>query len=473
MKRVNFAFGRLNSLMNKQMRQYDVCVIGGGPGGIAAALSAARGGAKVLLVEKNGCMGGNLVIGLPLLGYLDKDGRQVTAGIAQELVDALAARNATYGHRWCPLHNSVTLYDHEQLKIILLEKLLEAKVDMLLHTELTRVNVDDGHIDSVTVFGKGWEIEVSAKIFIDGTGDGDLAYMAGARYEKGQDNCGKMQPPTLMCTVRGVELEKLWKFVEDDPEQMVWGSTVEMKEGYKADFFRASPNHVFVGLRKLFGQLREQGELPVDRDTLIYINSLVPGEVHLNCTRHLGVDGSDIIDLTRAEIEGHLQLPKLVECLRKHVPGFENAYLTQIYPFIGIRESRRFNGISTLKADSIIAGEITEDSIGLGSYIIDIHDGGGAGTIVKKVPPYGLPYGVTVSADIDNLMLTGRCVSVDSVVMSSLRVMPTCMVLGEGAGTAAAMAVKKKILPADVNVKQLRKKLVENGVLMAPVEKKD
>ena len=89
MKRVNFAFGRLNSLMNKQMRQYDVCVIGGGPGGIAAALSAARGGAKVLLVEKNGCMGGNLVIGLPLLGYLDKDGRQVTAGIAQELVDAL------------------------------------------------------------------------------------------------------------------------------------------------------------------------------------------------------------------------------------------------------------------------------------------------------------------------------------------------------------------------------------------------
>ena len=397
----------------------------------------------------------------------------MTAGIAQELVDALAARNATYGHRWCPLHNSVTLYDHEQLKIILFEKLLEAKVDMLLHTELTRVNVDDGHIDSVTVFGKGWEIEVSAKIFIDGTGDGDLAYMAGARYEKGQDNCGKMQPPTLMCTVRGVELEKLWKFVEDDPEQMVWGSTVEMKEGYNADFFRASPNHVFVGLRKLFGQLREQGELPVDRDTLIYINSLVPGEVHLNCTRHLGVDGSDIIDLTRAEIEGHLQLPKLVECLRKHVPGFENAYLTQIYPFIGIRESRRFNGISTLKADSIIAGEIPEDSIGLGSYIIDIHDGGGAGTIVKKVPPYGLPYGVTVSADIDNLMLTGRCVSVDSVVMSSLRVMPTCMVLGEGAGTAAAMAVKKKILPADVNVKQLRKKLVENGVLMAPVEKKD
>ena len=111
--------------MNKQNRQYDVCVIGAGPGGISAALAAARNGAKVLLVEQNGYVGGNLVIGLPLLGYLDKDGYTVTAGIAQELVDALAERNATFGHRWCPMHNSVTLYDHEQLKIILFEKLLE------------------------------------------------------------------------------------------------------------------------------------------------------------------------------------------------------------------------------------------------------------------------------------------------------------------------------------------------------------
>ena len=173
--------------MNRQKRQYDVCVIGGGPGGIAAALSAARGGAKVLLVEKNGCMGGNLVIGLPLLGYLDKDGNTVTAGIAQELVDALAEKNATYGHRWCPMHNSVTLYDHEQMKIVLLEKLLEAGVDMLLHTELNAVNVENGVIRDVTLRGKGWDIVVEARVYIDGTGDGDLGYMAGARYEKGPD----------------------------------------------------------------------------------------------------------------------------------------------------------------------------------------------------------------------------------------------------------------------------------------------
>lgn len=457
--------------MKRQTRQYDVCVIGGGPGGIAAALSAARGGAKVLLVEKNGCMGGNLVIGLPLLGYLDKDGRQVTAGIAQELVDALAERNATYGHRWCPMHNSVTLYDHEQMKIVLFEKLMEAGVDMLLHTELADVNVDSGEICDVTLRGKGWEIIVEAKIYIDGTGDGDLGYMAGAQYEKGPDNSGKLQPPTLMCTVRGVDEQKLFDFVQEHPEQMELSPTVRIYDGYNAKFFKESPNFVFVGLRKLFSELREKGEMPVDRDTLICINSLNEGEVHLNCTRHLGIDGSDVMDLTRAEIAGHLQIPKLVECLRKYVPGFENAHLTNIYPFIGIRETRRFKGIRTLTSDKIIEGDIPEDSIGLGAYIIDIHDGSGESTIVEKIPPYGLPYGVTVSADIKNLMLSGRCVSVDSVVMSSLRIMPTCMVLGEAAGTGAAMAVKAGIAPKDVDVKALQEKLIAAGVLMAAVEK--
>lgn len=457
--------------MNKQNRQYDVCVIGAGPGGISAALAAARNGAKVLLVEHNGYVGGNLVIGLPLLGYLDKDGRQVTKGIAQELVDALIEKNATFGHRWCPMHNSVTLYDHEQLKIILFEKLLEANVDMLLHTEVSKVNVDCGKIKDITLAGKGWEIDVTAKVYIDGTGDGDVAYLAGCRYEKGPDNCGKLQPPTLMCTVADVDVSKLHDFIEKDPEQMVLSDTTEVYPGYDADYFRASPNHVLVGMRKMFTELREKGELPVARDTLIYINSVVDGEVHLNCTRHAGIDGSDVIDLTRAEVEAHLQIPKLVECLRKHMPGFENARLTQIYPFIGIRETRRFQGIKTLCEKDILEGVVHEDAIGLGSYIIDIHDGAGLSTIVKKIPPYGIPYGVTVSKDIDNLMFAGRCASLDSVVMSSARVMPTMMVIGEAAGVGAAMAVKGDILPSEVDVPALRENLIAAGVLMEPVEK--
>ena len=457
--------------MNKQTRQYDVCVVGGGPGGISAALSAARNGAKVLLVEQNGYMGGNLVIGLPLLGYLDKDGRTVTAGIAQELVDALAERNATFGHRWCPMHNSVTIYDHEQLKIILLEKLMEANVDMLLHAHVEKVNVDCGKIKDIIVSGKGWEIEVQAKVYIDGTGDGDVAYLAGCRYEKGANNCGKLQPPTLMCKVADVDVSKLHDYIEKDPEQMVLSDTTEVYPGYDAAFFRESPNHVIVGMRKMFTELREKGELPVARDTLICINGFVNGEVHLNCTRHAGIDGSDVLDLTRAEVEAHLQIPKLIECLRKYMPGFENARLVQIYPFLGVRETRRFSGIKTLCEKDILEGVIHEDSIGLGSYIIDIHDGAGLSTIVKKIPPYGIPYGVTVSKDVDNLMFAGRCASLDSVVMSSARVMTTMMVIGQAAGLGAAMAAKDDILPAEVDVSAMQKNLVEAGVLMAAVEK--
>lgn len=461
--------------MNYTKKAFDVVVIGAGPGGLAAALAAARGGAKVLLAEKNGYLGGNMAMGLPLLGYLDKDGRTVIRGIAQEFIDDLRAYKTPYGaaassHLPCPMHNSVTLYDHEIFKFVALRKVLDAGIELLLHTGIKSVNVENGAIRSALLTGKGWDIEVEGKIFIDGTGDGDLAYLAGARYEKGQKDTGTLQPPTLMFNVRGVDIDKTIDFVAADPEQMQHCAETECGAGFNADFFRKNPNHVMVGLRKLFTQLRAEGKLPIDRDTLIYIKSLLPGEIHLNCTRHLGTDGSDVFSLTHAEIEGYLQIEKFVECLRAYVPGFENCYISQIYPSMGIRESRRFRGIKELQEPEAVNGVIGEDTIGIGSYIIDIHMGDGNGTIVKKIPPYGLPYGITVSADLDNLMLTGRCASMDAVVMSSARVMPICMAIGEGAGAGAALAIKHGVLPRDVDVQELRGVLKTAGVLLQPEE---
>ncbi len=446
---------------------YDVIVIGGGPGGLPAAIAAARQGAKVLLVEKNGYLGGNLTIGLPLLAYLDKDGNQVIRGIAQELIDALAARGAASPHHWCPMHDSVTIYDHEVFKVVAFEKCLEAGVELLLHTEVIDADVENGVLRSVTLFGKAHRIEARAKVFIDATGDGDVGFIAGARFEMGQKGTGVLQPPTLMCTVGGVDFDGIIRYLEDNPEQMRLAPTIETYPGYDASYLRSNPNHhVLVGLRKLFGELREKGELPVSRDTLIYIQSLIPGQVHLNCTRHQGIDGSDVFDLTKAEIEGHIQNLKLVETLRKHVPGFEKCYLTQIYPFLGVRESRRFHGIRTLTEDMLLGGVIGEDSVGIGSYIIDIHDGGGAGTIVKKVKPYGLPYGMTCSSDIRNLMFSGRCASMDAVALSSARVMPPLMVMGQGAGVGAALAARQGVDPGDVDVREIRKILRADGVML-------
>ncbi|ACL75305.1 FAD-dependent oxidoreductase [Ruminiclostridium cellulolyticum] len=457
--------------MKTLQKKYDVVVIGGGPGGIPAAIAASRNGAKVLLVEKNGYLGGNLTIGLPLLGYLDKDGNPVTAGIAQELVDELKKRNSCTDHYPCPMHNSVTLYDHEIFKVVAFEMCLNAGVEILLHTEIIDTNVENGKIKTVTLFGKGYHIEVEAAVFIDASGDGDMGYMAGATYNMGQKDTGALQPPTLMFTLGNVDTDKTIEFIASDPEQMRLCNTIECDfDKYNADFFRSNPYHVMVGLRKLFLELKAKGELPVDRDTLIYIKSLIPGEVHINSTRHLGINGSDVLDLTRSEIEGHLQIPKLVETLKKHVPGFENCYITQIYPSMGIRETRRFEGICELTEDRIIVGDVPEDTVALGSYIIDIHEAKGAGTIVKRIKPYGIPYGCTVSKDIGNLMFSGRCASLDAVVMSSARVMPTCMAIGEGAGVGAALAVKHNILPAQVNVKEVRKILRNSNVILEPAE---
>ncbi len=453
--------------MKKETLIYDIVVIGGGPGGLPAALAAARQGAKVLLVEKNGYLGGNLTIGLPLLGFLDKDGNQVIRGIAQEFIDALAERNAVSPHHWCPNHNSVTIYDHEVFKIVAFEKCLEAGVDILLHTQVIDTNVDNGELQSVTLFGKGRRIEAYAKVFIDATGDGDVGYLAGASYEMGQKDTGVLQPPTLMCTVGGVNTDEIIDFIEQHPEQMEMCKTHESYPGYDASYFRSNPHHhVLVGLRKLFAELKEQGKLPVDRDTIIYIQTLKKGVVNLNCTRHLGIDGSDLRDLTRAEIEGHLQNYALVDTLRKYVPGFKNAYITKIYPFVGIRETRRFHGLAELTEGDLLAGHIGDDAVGIGSYIIDIHDGKGGGTICKKVKPYGLPYGMTCSADISNLMFAGRCASMDAVALSSARVMPPLMAMGEGVGVGAALAVKKGIAPGEVDVQELRAVLRENGVML-------
>jgi hypothetical protein len=269
--------------------------------------------------------------------------------------------------------------------------------------------------------------------------------------------------------VGGVDFDRIIDYLEKNPEQMQLAPTIETYPGYDASYLRSNPrHHVLVGLRKMFAELKEKGELPVDRDTIIYIQSLVPGQVHLNCTRHLGIDGSDVFDLTRAEIDGHIQNLKFVDTLRKHVPGFEACYLTQIYPFLGVRETRRFHGISALTEEMLVGGVIGEDSVGIGSYIIDIHDGAGASTIVKKVKPYGLPYGMTVSRDIKNLMFSGRCASMDAVALSSARVMPPLMAMGQGAGVGAALAVKHGVFPGEVDVREIREILLKSDVMLEP-----
>jgi len=206
--------------MKQYTYHYDVAVIGGGPAGLATAITAAREGKKVLLADKNGFLGGNLTIGLPLLGFLDEHGNQCISGFAEELVQRLQQRNACYGIRPCPKHNSVANVDAEAVKILAFEMCREAGVEILLHVEAIDAAVEQGKLKSVTLYGKCNRIIVSAELFVDCTGDGDVGCLAGCSYEKGRGDQQEMMPPTVMCTIEGVNDKALLDYVAEHPEEM-------------------------------------------------------------------------------------------------------------------------------------------------------------------------------------------------------------------------------------------------------------
>ncbi len=454
--------------MKKEIMETDVAVIGGGPGGIASAVAAARQGARTLIVEQTGYLGGNMATGLPLLAFLDAQGRQVTGGIAQQFVDKLTEMGGCYGHRPCSLHNSTTVINANYAKIISFQMIKDHNITPVLHCQTVAANVENGKLTSVTVMGKGTQIEIRAKVFIDATGDGDVAFLAGARYEKGQAATGELQPPSLLFDLGGVNLEPFFDYLDAHPEDMQLGPTMKIRPGYNPAHLRGSPNHVFVGLRGLMTRLRAEGKCPVDRDTVIYINQPIKNHVTINTIRILNFDGTDISDLSKGEMTAHLQILPLIRMLQEYVPGFENSYLSSINPFIGVRETRRIIGKKMVREADAVNGFVPDDSIGLGSYIIDIHSGTGDSTIITSLPnPYGIPYGCTVAANIGGLMMSGRCASVDAVVFGSSRVMPTCMAIGEGAGVGAALAAKYGIEPADVNTDEIRTILRENGAILS------
>ncbi len=446
----------------------DIVVVGGGPGGLAAAVTAAREGASVLLVERNGYLGGQLGSGLPFLAFLDRKQRQVIGGFAQEFVDRLQEVDGSYGHAYCPFHLSTTLIHPFYSRIIAFQMVKEAGVDLLLHCELTEARVRDGKIESIVVTGKGAQLELEAETFIDATGDGDLGYLAGAECAKGQDDTHVMQPPTLMFNLAGIDFDKFCDFIAEHPEELPYGLKMQnLREGYDADFFRSNPSFTFFGMQHLIKRLREEGRCPIARDTIIFIRQPIPGEVAVNTIRILNFDGSDVHDLSRGEMEAHLQIPILIKMFRDYVPGFENCYLTSINASIGVRESRRIVGKKILNYKDCLEGRVPEDTIGLCSYFLDIHNGNGDDTTgINIEEPFGIPYLCLVSKDIANLMMAGRDISVDPITFGATRIMNVCMAAGQAAGTAAAMALKEGGLPEEVDVQELRRRLLEQKAIL-------
>ena len=435
--------------------EVDILVVGGGPAGIMAAYSAARkGNHKVMLIENRGYLGGNLTIGLPILAFLGPKGNQVIRGEAQHFIDRLRSRGASSEHKRCKNHMSLTIIDSEEAKNVAFEMMDEAGVEVLLYVFCSGAIMNNSKCEGVIIESKQGRQAIYAKTVIDCTGDGDVAFQAGVECHKG-DAEGGMQPPTLMYNMRGVKMQALRDAIVNRHD--IFDMDVMPPEQFKEGMF------ITVGLRNQIIQAQKDGlEIPVSRTILI--TGLADDEIWVNMTRVSGVDSTDPASYTYGEKTAHKQIKDITAYLKKYVPGFEDAYVDKVAPFMGIRESRVIVGKYILTAEDVLNMKHFDDVITVAGYPVDIHHSkGGDCTMLFTKDAYDIPYRVLVPEKTEGLLVAGRCSSMNHEAMAGTRVMSTCMALGEAAGSAARIALEDNVLPSEVDVHKVQKDLLENG----------
>ena len=378
----------------------DILIVGGGPAGLMAAQAAAGEGLKVMLIESRGYLGGNLTIGLPILGFLGQKGNQIIEGLPQRFIDRLQERGAASGHRPCKLHVSLTIIDPEESKTLAQQLMEEAGVEVLMYVFCTDVIREGNEVKGVVIESKAGREAILARTVIDCTGDADVAFRAG------------------------------------------------------------------VECRNQIAKAREAGiDLPVARTILI--TGMSEDEIWVNMSRVNGVDPTDPGSYTRGEIEARKQVYRIRKYLRQFVPGFENAWMDRVAPFMGIRESRVTVGKYVLTAEDILACRHFDDAIAVASYPVDLHHPkGGDCTLEYCGDCYDIPYRVLVPEKVENLLVAGRCASFTHEAMASTRVMSTCMALGEAAGRAARIALRDGVKPSQADVAKLRSELKRTGAYL-------
>jgi len=414
--------------------KHDVIVVGGGPGGCGAAVAASRLGAKVLLIERYGFLGGMATAGLvnPFMPY-SIEGQPIIEGIFAEVLRELESRGG--------LHENKATFDEEVLKVVLDDMVTEVGCDLLLHAWLADAQTEDGRVKAVEVETKSGRLTLEGDIFIEATGDGDLATRAGATVEHGRDEDGLAQPMTLCFRVGGVDAERM-------PERKA--------------------------INELYSKAREAGEVECPRDNVLFFPSVHPGFIHFNTTRVVRRKAVDAWDLTAAETEARRQMHQIVAFLKKHVTGFENAYLSHSAAQIGVRESRRVMGDYVLTADDVLSARKFDDAVARCNYPLDIHNPSGSGTVIKHVPAgmsYEIPYRCLLPRGLENVLVASRCISATHEAHGSLRVMPPVMAIGEAAGTAAALAQRHGVRPRELDIDELRQHLREQGANLEREEK--
>jgi len=450
----------------RNQSEWDVIVVGGGISGCMAAVASARNGARTLLIERDGCLGGTMTNGLvgPMMTFHSSK-EQVIRGLAQEVVDRLIALKASPGHiiDSTGYGETVTPFDHEALKLVLQRMALESGASVLLHTLVDGVVLDGAVIRGVTVQNKGGKETLFARVIIDASGDGDVAAQAGAPFQIGRPTDGLVQPVSLIFKMTDVDLERLKACLIAHPEIARLG---ERGAAVYQDQTLISVN----AFNDLLQEWIKARRLNLQREHVLVFSANHPADIIVNMTRIQGVNPLDAGDLSRAEFEGREQMFALVDFLTTTIPGFEQARLIASGSRIGVRESRRIIGEYLLTADDIIHSRRFADAIARSAYPIDIHAMNEAdpdeSIFLPRGSYYEIPYRCLTPLKIDHLLVAGRCLSATYEASASTRVSPTCMAFGQAAGTAAALCVRQAVAPRALDAALLRQVLISQNACL-------
>lgn len=411
-------------------KEVDVLVLGAGPAGCAAAIMAARLGVKALLVDALNAPGGMSTTGMM---------SHYTGTVDSKLYEEVLHENALKNH-FGKGERTVQI-DPSNHIITWIEMLEKAGAEMLMYTFAAEPIMEGDTIKGVIVQNKSGRSAILAKVVIDSTGDGDIAALAGVPYHIGRESDASMQPATLMFKVAGVDMERA----------VFPGSfetTVQTEKGELQALAKAL--------------------LPHPAGHVLLYKSPIPGVVTVNMTNVIHVNGTKAEDLTHAEIVCRKQMLPIVNFLREYVPGYEHCYIVASASLIGVRETRHFKGLYTLTEQDILQRRVFEDWVVKGAeFNFDVHNMTGASLdktgMQKKFPKdtkYTIPYRSLIPEKIHGLLLAGRNISGTHLAHSNYRVMPICVAMGEGAGVAAALAVRQGVDVRDVDVAEIQKYLM-------------
>ena len=405
----------------------DVLVLGSGPSGFAAAYTAAKNGAKVILVEQGGDIGGISTSGLM---------SHWTGSCGSPLFNEILKRSAENNEG--EFKNKITnLIDPEKLKTLYLEMLDEVGCKVMLYTFAEDAICDGDKVLGATVINKSGKTDIYAKVTVDATGDGDIAVRAGAEFVLGRESDNKMQPATLMFKVGGVDYSRA----------VFLGSFESTYETPAGELQALAKQHI-----------------PYPAGHILTYETTLPGVVTCNMTNAIEIDGTCAEDLTKATLVCRRQMDDIVKYLRAFVPGYENCFIISSASLMGIRETRHFKGKYTLNEQDILEAKVFDDYVVKDAYFnFDVHNIAGSGldeTGVQKHFPqengYTIPYRCLLPEIKENLLLCGRNISGTHMAHSNFRVMPICVGIGEAAGAAACIAVLQNCNLNYIDAKQIR-----------------